>query len=65
MRGVNVVLLACFPAALRNPAADSPGLSAGAQVAAQHAIRCVRYLTDFCLMAENHSHTPQRIGYMD
>ena len=65
MRGVNRVLLACFTAALRNPAADAPGLSAGAQVAAKKAIRCVRYHTDFCLMAQYHSHTPQTMGYMN
>ena len=65
MRGVNRVLLACSTAALRTPAADATVLSAGAQVAAKMAIRCVRYLTDFCLMAQYHRHTPQAMGYMD
>ncbi|KAF8419152.1 hypothetical protein BGX38DRAFT_1083833, partial [Terfezia claveryi] len=31
----------------------------------KRAIRCVRYITDFCLMAQYRSHTPQTIGYMD
>jgi len=65
MRGVNRVILACFTAALRDPIANTPGLSAGAHADARRAIRCVRYLTDFCLMAQYRSHTPQTIGYMD
>ncbi|KAF8442651.1 hypothetical protein BGX38DRAFT_1075362, partial [Terfezia claveryi] len=28
-------------------------------------IRCVRYITDFCLMAQYQSHTPQTICYMN
>ena len=65
MRGVNRVLLACFTAALRNPAADAPWLLAQAQVAAKKAIRYVQYLTDFCPMVQFPSYTPQTIGYMD
>ncbi|KAF8440699.1 hypothetical protein BGX38DRAFT_1074657, partial [Terfezia claveryi] len=29
------------------------------------AIRCVRYIMDFSLVAQYRSHTPQTIGYMD
>jgi len=65
MRGLNRVILACFTAALQDPIANTPGLSAGAYADARRAIRCVRYLIDFCLMAQYRSHTLQTIGYMD
>ena len=65
MHGVNRVLLACFTAALHNLAVDAPGLAAAAQVAAKQVIRCLRYLTDFCPIAQYHSHTAQTMRYMD
>jgi len=65
MCGMNRVILACFTAALQDLIANTPGLSVGAHVDARRAIRCVEYLTDFCLMAQYRSHTPQTIGYMD
>jgi len=65
MRGVNRVILACFTAALRDPIANTPGLSLGAHADARRAIRYMRYLTDFCLMAQYRSHILQTIGYMD
>jgi len=65
MHEVNWVILACFTAALRDSIANIPGLSVGAHADARRAIRCVRYLTDFCLMAQCRSHTPQTTVYMD
>ncbi|KAF8432002.1 hypothetical protein BGX38DRAFT_1103357, partial [Terfezia claveryi] len=64
MRGINRVILACFAAALWQ-VKDVPGLSAAGQADAKIAIRCVRALTDFCLMAQYRSHTPQTIEYMN
>ena len=64
MRGVNHVILACFTAAVRQTK-DAPRLSAAAQNDSRIAIRCVRAITDFCLMAQYRSHTPQTIEYMD
>ena len=65
MGGVNRVLSASFTATLRNPAVYATGVSAGAQVAAKKAIRWVRYLCDFCLMAQYHSHRSRTMAYMD
>lgn len=64
MRGLNRVILACFTAALRRTK-DAPGLSAAAQSDSKIAIRCVRAITDFCLMAQYRSHTAQTMGYMN
>ena len=64
MRGVNRVILACFTAALRQTTVI-PGLSAASHSDSKIAIRCVRTITDFCLMAQYRSHTPQTIGYMN
>jgi len=65
MRGLNRVILACFTAALYNPITDTASLSTAANRDSKKAIRCVRYITDFCLMAQYKSHTAQTIGYMD
>jgi len=65
MRGLNRVILACFTAALCDPMTDTTSLSAAAKADSKKAIRCVRYITDFCLMAQYRSHTPQTIEYMD
>ncbi|KAF8415753.1 hypothetical protein BGX38DRAFT_1110016 [Terfezia claveryi] len=64
MRGINRVILACFAAALRQ-IKDIPSLSAAGQADAKIVIRCVRALTDFCLIAQYRSHTPQTIEYMN
>ena len=65
MRSVNRVLFDCFTAPLWISAADASGLSVGEQVAVQTDIHCARYLTDFCLMAQCHSHTTLTMAYMD
>jgi len=65
MQGLNQVILACFTAALYDPITNTSSLSAGAIADSKKAIHCVRYITDFCLMAQNRSHTPQTIEYMD
>ncbi|KAF8415231.1 hypothetical protein BGX38DRAFT_1281439 [Terfezia claveryi] len=65
MRGINHVILACFTAALHDPITDTPSLSACTKADSKRAIRCVRYITDFCLLAQYRSHIPQTIGYMD
>ena len=64
MRGVNRVILAWFTAALRQAGA-TPKLLAAAHRDSKIAIRCVRAIRDFCLMAQYRSHTSQTIGYMD
>ncbi|KAF8457633.1 hypothetical protein BGX38DRAFT_1326585 [Terfezia claveryi] len=64
IRGINRVILACFVAALQQ-IQDVPSLSAAGQADAKIAIRCVRALTDFCLMVQYCSHTPQTIEYMN
>ena len=63
MRGVTRVILACFTAALRQTK-DAPCLPAAAQTDSKIAIRCVRAITDFCLVAQYRSHTPQTLRYM-
>ena len=63
MRGVNRVLLAWFIAALRQTT-DTGSLSAAAQSDCKIAIHCIRGITDFCLIAQYRSNTPQTIGYM-
>jgi len=59
------VILACFTAALCDSMTDTASLSAAAKADSKKAIRSVRYITDFCLMAQYRSRTPQTIGYMD
>ena len=59
------MILVYFTAALQDPIANTLGLSAGAHVDMRRAIRCMRYLTDFCQMAQYCSHIPQTIGYID
>ena len=65
MRGLNRVILACFTAALCDPMTDTASLSVAAKADSKKAIRCLQYITDFCLMAQYRSHTPQTTGYMD
>ena len=64
MRGVNRVILTCFTAALRQAGA-TPKLSTAAHRDSKISFRCVRAITDFCLMAQYCSHTLQTIGYVD
>ena len=64
MRGINRVILACFMAALRRTIACTK-LSPAAQGDSKVAIRCVRAIADFCLMAQYRTHTSQTIGYMN
>ena len=63
MRGFLRVILACFTAALHQ-GADASSLPSTAQRDVRMAIRCVRNITDFCLMTQYRSHTPQTIEYM-
>jgi len=65
MRGLNRVILACFTAALCDSMTDTARLSAAAKADSKKAIHCIHYITDFCLMAQYRSHTPETIGYMD
>jgi len=65
MRGLSQVILTCFTAALYDPITDTASLSAGAKADSKKAIRCVRYITDFCLMAQCSCHTLQTIEYID
>jgi len=51
MWGVNRVLLACFAAAVRQTK-EAPSLSVAGQGDCKIAIRCVRAITDFCLIAQ-------------
>ena len=64
MRGVNLVILASFTAALRQAGATRK-LSAAAHRDSKIAIHCARAITDFCLMAQYRSHTSQTLGYVD
>jgi len=63
MWGVNRVLLACFAAAVRQTK-EPPSLSVAAQADCKIAIRCIHAITDFCLIAQYRSHTPETIAYM-
>jgi len=65
MLALNRVILASFTAALYDPITHTASLSAAAKGDSKKAIRCVRYITYLCLMAQYRSHTPQTIGYMD
>jgi len=51
MRGVGRVILACFTAAMRR-GQDTSRLSPAAQSDLKVAIRAVRALSDFCLIAQ-------------
>jgi len=63
MREVGRVILACFTAAMRREK-DSSCLSPAAQSDLKVAIRAIRALSDFCLIAQYQSHTPETIKYM-
>ena len=63
MRGVNRLSLACVTAALRQTT-DAGSLSAAAQSDCKIPIRCIRGITDFCLIAQYRSHTSQTIAYI-
>jgi len=63
MRGVNRVLLACFAAAVRQMK-EAPSLSVAAQGDCKIAIRCIRAITNFCLLVQYRSHIPETIVYM-
>jgi len=56
-------MLTCFAAVLQQTK-DTQGLSATAQGNCKIAIHCVRTITDFCLIAQYQSHTPETIAYM-
>jgi len=49
---------------LYDPITDTASHSAGAKADSKKAIRCVRYITNFCLMAQYRSHILQTIEYM-
>ena len=57
------MLLASFTVALRQTT-DAGSLWAAAQSECKIAISCIRAITDLCLIAQYHSHTPQMIVYM-
>ena len=63
IRAVKRILWACFTLALwQTPGAGS--LSAAAQCDCKIPIRSIREITDFCLIAQYRSHTPQTIAYI-
>ena len=63
MRGVGRVILACFTVAMRREE-DTSRLPRAAQSDLKVAIRALRTLSDFCLIAQYRSHTPETIKYM-
>ena len=63
MRNLGRCILGAFAATVRRTA-DNCKLSAAQTTDANKAIRAVRYLTDFHLLAQYRSHTPETIGYM-
>ena len=63
MRNLGRIVLAVFAATIRR-SADNLRLTPAQTTDANKAIRAVRYLTDFHLLAQYRSHTPQTIGYM-
>ncbi|KAF8426488.1 hypothetical protein BGX38DRAFT_1147120 [Terfezia claveryi] len=63
MRGFGRVILACFTTAIRRETATSR-LTPAAQADVKIAIRAVHALSDFCLIAQYRSHTPETIQYM-
>ncbi|KAF8459684.1 hypothetical protein BDZ91DRAFT_785668 [Kalaharituber pfeilii] len=63
MRYFGRVILACFTAALRGQV-DNQGMDGATHVSFSKAIKAVRYLSDFCLMAQYPSHTQETVTYM-
>ena len=63
MRGGNWVLLACLAATVRQMK-EAPSLPVAAQGDCIIAIRCVRAIMGFCLIAQYGSHIPETIVYM-
>ncbi|KAF8430740.1 hypothetical protein BGX38DRAFT_1083510, partial [Terfezia claveryi] len=63
MRGVGRVILGCFTAAMHREK-DTSRLGPAAQADVKIAIRAVRALSDFCLIAQYRSHTGETIQYM-
>jgi len=63
MRNLCRLLLAAFPAALSRTS-NSPAMANRHKVLCHNAILCVRYLTDFILMAQYRAHTPATIESM-
>jgi len=63
MRGVGMVILACFTAAMRREK-DSSRLSPAVQSDLKVAIRAIHAVSDFCLIAQYRSHIPETIKYM-
>ncbi|KAF8424231.1 hypothetical protein BGX38DRAFT_1279458 [Terfezia claveryi] len=63
MRGFGQVILACFTATMHCEMATSR-LTPAAQADVKIAIRAVRALSDFCLIAQYRSHTSETIQYM-
>lgn len=64
IRGFPRLILACFTIAL-GQTAGSHKLSAAPQRDSKIGIRCVRAITDFCLMAQYRSHTQQTKRFMN
>ncbi|KAF8457357.1 hypothetical protein BDZ91DRAFT_645596, partial [Kalaharituber pfeilii] len=64
LRNVGKVILASFAAALRRTS-DQERPTSGQIQEFHQAILCIRYLTDFCLMAQYKVHTSSTIGYMN
>ncbi|KAF8473800.1 hypothetical protein BDZ91DRAFT_845281 [Kalaharituber pfeilii] len=64
MRCIGKVVLGAFAAALRRTA-NQPRLTGGQKQDFDKAISCIRYLTDFMLMAQYRSHTASTIAYME
>ena len=58
MRNLGRCILGVLASALRRPAPAQ-------QVPFRNAMRCVRALVDFSLMAQYQSHTPETLGYME
>jgi len=63
MRAILRVLLAVFMAALHRKT-NVPQVTGGQQQEFKKAILCVRYITDFGLIARYHSHTDSIVKYM-
>ena len=64
MRNLGRCILGAFAATIRRTT-DNCKLSAAQTIDANKAIRAVRYLTDFHLLAQYRSHTPETIAYME
>jgi len=63
MRAILSILLAVFTAALYRKT-NMPRVIGGQQQEFRKAILCVRYITDFGLIAQYHSHTDSTVKYM-